>query len=89
MKTQYKFDIADPLPVIIARVKGKLRNRPIRLIFDTGAFMTQISTRVVEELGYTALDATEPISATGPSGPIEEGYALKVEALELLSKKNG
>lgn len=87
MKKSFGFDTSEPLPLVYAKVKGRLRKRPVRLVFDTGAFMTQITTTVIEELGYSARDGENRISAYGPSGPIDEGYAVKVEHLELFGKK--
>ena len=87
MKTSFRFDSTEPVPLVFAKIKGKLRKRPVRLVFDTGAFMTQITTAVVEELGYSARDGIRRISAYGPSGPIDEGYAVEIEHLELLGRK--
>jgi hypothetical protein len=83
------FDTSAPLPIVHAKIKGKLRKRPVRLVFDTGAFMTQVTTAVVEELGYSARDGENRIFTYGPSGPIDEGYAVKIGCLELFGKKFG
>ena len=87
MRQIFKFDVSEPLPLVVAKITGKRRKRPLRLVFDTGAFMTQITTPVIEELGYTIYDAVNRIAAYGPSGPIDEGYAIQVECLELFGKK--
>lgn len=87
MSKVFAFDKSEPLPLVFAKIKGRLRKRPIRLVFDTGAFMTQITTSVVEELGYTARDGIKPIFVYGPSGPLDEGYALEIEQMELFGKK--
>ena len=87
MRASFYFDTTEPVPLVFAKIKGKLRKRPVRLVFDTGAFMTQITTAVVEELGYSARDGVNRISAYGPSGPIDEGYAVEIEHLELFGKK--
>jgi len=49
--------------------------------------MTQIATSVIEELGYSARDGIRRISAYGPSGPIDDGYSLKISAIEVLGKQ--
>jgi len=54
VKRVFKFDISEPLLLVFAKITGKRRKRPVRLVFDTGAFMTQITTPVIEGLGYTA-----------------------------------
>ena len=87
MNRAFKFDSAEPLPIVFAKTKGKLRKRPVRLVFDTGAFMTQLSTSVVEELGYSARDGLQQIVALGPSGPLDEGYSLNLSQLEIFGKK--
>lgn len=87
MSKQFIFDRSEPLPLVFAKVKGKLRKRPVRLVFDTGAFMTQITTSVIEELGLSARDGVSRISTYGPSGPIDDGYAVEIEHLELFGKK--
>lgn len=87
MSKVFVFDRSEPLPLVFAKITGRLRKRPVRLVFDTGAFMTQVTTSVVEELGYSARDGTKPICIYGPSGPLDEGFALEVEQLELFGKK--
>jgi hypothetical protein len=82
----FRFNPSRPLPIAFATLKGKFRTRPVKLVFDTGAFMTQLSTRVVEELGYSASDGINRISAYGPSGPIDEGYSLKVAEFRVFGK---
>ncbi|MCC6221645.1 MAG: hypothetical protein IT291_10440 [Deltaproteobacteria bacterium] len=47
------------------------------MIFDTGAAVTQINTVVLDELGYSALDAHSRAVAHGPAGPLQEGYAIQ------------
>jgi predicted aspartyl protease len=87
VKRAFNFNTSEPLPLVFAKIKGKLRKRPVRLVFDTGAFMTQLTTSVIEELGYSARDGLRRISAYGPSGPIDEGYAVAVEHLELFGNR--
>lgn len=87
MSRIFRFNQHEPVPLVFARISGRRRRRPLRLVFDTGAFITQVTTSVVEELGYTAYDGIKRISAFGPSGPIDEGFALRVEGLELFGRK--
>ena len=87
MKRVYKFDLSSPLPIVTARVSGTNRNRPISLVLDTGAFMTQLTTSVIEELGYSARDWIEPITVSGPSGPLDEGYTVKISQMRIFGKQ--
>ena len=82
-----KINPKDALPLVYARIVGKSKERTVKLIFDTGAFMTQLSMLVIEELGYSARDGLFPISSYGPSGPLDEGYALSVGSLRVFGKK--
>ena len=79
-----KIDKDEPLPLVYAVIKGKRKERRVRLVFDTGAFMTQLSTMVVEELGYSARDGISEVVARGPSGPLDHGYTLKVGDFHVL-----
>jgi len=74
-----KINPNDALPLVYARITGKNKERTVKLIFDTGAFMTQLSTLIIEELGYSARDGLFPVASYGPSGPLDEGYVLTVE----------
>jgi hypothetical protein len=82
-----KINPNDALPLVYARITGKRKEATVKLIFDTGAFMTQLSTLVIEELGYSVRDGLFPISSYGPSGPLDEGYALEVEGLRVFGRK--
>lgn len=87
MRRTFKFNREDSLPILIAKVKGPRRERRIRLIFDTGAFMTQLTTSLIDDLGYSAGDGIHHIVAHGPSGPIDEGYSLKIDHLVVFERK--
>lgn len=87
MTTKFKINPHQSLPQVFARIRGKHGSQRVRLVFDTGAFMTQIATSVIEELGYSARDGIRHITAYGPSGPIDEGYSVRLSGLEVLSKQ--
>lgn len=87
MTTRFRFNREQSVPLVFARIKGKQGTQRIKLVFDTGACMTQINTVVVEEIGYSARDGLSPIAAYGPSGPIDEGYSLQISGIEVLGKQ--
>jgi hypothetical protein len=47
-----RFDPADDLVIVKARVFGRHGSLPISLAFDTAASHTHVSSDVVDELGY-------------------------------------
>lgn len=68
------------------KLRGKGQQKVARVIFDTGAAVTQVDTTFIELLGYSARDAHDRVRAHGPAGPIQEGYAVKVDSVEVLGK---
>lgn len=85
MTTRFRLNTNQSVPQVYARIRGQNGSQRIRLVFDTGAFMTQIATSVLEELGYSARDGIRRITAYGPSGPIDEGYSVESAGLEVLN----
>ncbi len=83
--TKFRFNTNQSVPQVFARIRGKHGSQRIRLVFDTGAFITQIATSVIEELGYSARDGLRRITAYGPSGPIDEGYSVEISGLDVLN----
>jgi hypothetical protein len=87
MKRVLKFNNKQPLPMVIAKLFRNDEERLVRLVFDTGAAMTQFSTGVIDALGYSARDGISRISAHGPSGPLDEGFALHLDSLEVFGRR--
>jgi len=85
MTTKFRLNTNQSVPQVYARIRGKNGSQRIRLVFDTEAFMTQIATSVIEELGYSARDGIRCIIAYGPSGPIDEVYSVEIAGLEVLN----
>lgn len=87
MTRTYKFNRANNTPLVLARIWGKGRVINVRLVFDTGAAFTQFSTSVIDRLGYSARDnGIEEVVVSGPTGPLETGYALQIDRLFVLGK---
>lgn len=57
-----------------------------RLIFDTGAALTQFSTRIIDGLGYSARDGIREAVVSGPTGPLDSGYTLRIDEIVVLGK---
>lgn len=88
MKRIFKFNRQSNTPIVIARLRGKSGIEiDAPLIFDTGAVCTQLHTSLVDDLGYSAAsDGLGLVSAVGPAGPLQDGYALHLEEVEVLGK---
>jgi hypothetical protein len=86
MKRIYKINRDKNTPLISAKLVGTGNPINVRLVFDTGAALTQLSTRIVESLGYSARDGIEEVTVSGPTGPLERGYTLHLNKLTVLGK---
>ncbi len=82
-----KFDRLEPLPIIDAHISGPRSSLKLKLIFDTGAEYTIVDTGLIEEIGYSARDATHISAVLGASGEAQDGYILEMRALRFLGKK--
>jgi hypothetical protein len=82
-----RFDLAQDIPVVDAVLQGPRDGARARLVFDTGAAVTQLDTGFAEELGYSARDATEVTSVLGPAGDQQYGYLVRVQALSVLGHR--
>ena len=87
MKRIYKVNRNKNTPLISARLVGTGKPINVRLVFDTGAALTQFSTRIVESLGYSARDGIQEATVSGPTGPLEVGYTLHLNEITVLGKK--
>ena len=87
MKRTYRFSRTSNTPLVFAKLVGKGKPINVRLVFDTGAALTQFSTRIIESLGYSARDGIQEAVVSGPTGPLQSGYTLHIEELTVLGKK--
>lgn len=81
------FDASQDIPIIDALVRGPRDFHRIRLVFDTGAGMTQIDAAVIERLGYTPRDGEHRIAVTDSTGKSVEGYTIRLSELSLLGRR--
>ena len=67
MTRRYTFDRTQLTPVVGARIYGRDAHRAVRLVFDTGAAVTQLHTPVIDSLGYSAVESSGLTVAYGPA----------------------
>ena len=82
-----KIDRSQDVPEIKALVVGPRSSQKINLVFDTGAASTQIDTGLIEDIGYSATNATSLMSVVGATGASQQGYIVEVHCIEFLGKK--
>lgn len=87
MKRTYHLKHSSNTPIVFARLSGKRKPINVRLVFDTGAALTQFSTHIIESLGYSARDGIHEAVVSGPTGPLQSGYTLCLKGLTVLGKK--
>ena len=81
------FDRSQEIPIVDAFIRGANETSKLRLVFDTGAGLTQIDAEIMEELGYTPRDGIDRYHIQGPAGEVVEGYRIKAKMLTVLGKK--
>jgi len=87
MSRSYRIDTSQDLPIVKVRLSGKGRHYRANVIFDSGAACTQFNTIVIDRLGYSASDGHALASAHGPAGPMQDGFLLKIDQIEVFGKK--
>jgi hypothetical protein len=78
-----RFDPADDLIIVRARVFGPHGSRLLSLAFDTAASETHIVPEVIDDLGYSPLQGVAITSVRSAIGK-ETGYRLRVQRFESL-----
>lgn len=81
--TVRRFDPADNLIIIKARIFGPHGQRVLSLAFDTAASETHIGSEVIDDLGYSPRDG-EAITTVRSAVGAEPGYMLRVTRFESL-----
>lgn len=83
-----RFATNSDLIIVDCRIWGPeaRQRRPVRLVVDTGAATTVISTEILDELGYSARDA-EAISVMRSAVGREHGYLIRITRLEALGHR--
>ena len=83
----FRFDSRSKAPVISALIAGPKGTRKVRLIFDTGAEITQLHVARMKEIGYSNDKAVARASVVGVGGVEGEGYVVNLEKLFVLGAK--
>jgi predicted aspartyl protease len=78
-----RFDSADDLIIVKARVFGRHGSHRLTLALDTAASHTHITPDVIDELGYSPAEGEAITSVRSAIGK-ETGYMLRVKRFESL-----
>lgn len=84
---EYQIETLYGLPFLDMVISGPRRSRRLRLIFDTGAVLTQIHTVTLASLGYNFHGRKPDLSLRGVTGPVESGYSLSASRLFVLGER--
>lgn len=76
----------DSLPFVQALAVSPERRQRVRLVFDTGAAVTQFDVKVIEGLGFSARDAFGLAAVRGCTGEAVDGYLVKLKLLSLFGR---
>jgi hypothetical protein len=84
---EYQIATLYGLPFLDVVVSGPKRSRRLRLIFDTGAALTQVHTVTLVSLGYSFVGRAPDLSLRGVTGPAEDGYSLAATRLFVMGRR--
>lgn len=82
----YAFRLDHRLILVEVQLSGPRGIFDAEFVLDTGASYTIIDYRLAEHLGYSEKNAVSPSRVSSALGK-EEGYRIKIEAIESLGKK--
>lgn len=85
----FKFNPRASAPIVTALIKGPKRTRKLRLIFDTGAEMTQFHSATMQEIGYSKSEAIANANVIGVGGVESAGYVVRLHKLVVLGAETG
>ena len=83
----FRFDPKSRAPIVTALITGPRGVRKIRLVFDTGAEMTQVHTAKMQEVGYSLADAVSKATIVGAGGIEATGHIISLRKLFVLGSK--
>ena len=83
----FEFNPRSKAPIVSALISGPKGTRKVRLIFDTGAEMTQLNAARTNDIGYTHADAVAKAAVVGAGGVESEGYAISINSLIVLGSE--
>lgn len=83
----FHFNPKGRAPIVTALITGPRGTRKVRLIFDTGAEMTQLHARTMNKVGYQQSDAVAKATVISAGGIESEGYVVPLQKLFVLGSK--
>jgi hypothetical protein len=83
----FHFDPQSNAPIVAALITGPRGTRKLRLIFDTGAEMTQFHSATMHKVGYHPGTAIHGAALLGAGGMESDGYVVNLERLFVLGSK--
>lgn len=75
---EYKFNPDSTLPIVGTLITGPKGTKKIRLVFDTGAVMTQLHDKTMASIGLPESTKIARADVIGVGGKEQEGYAVRV-----------
>ena len=81
---EYYINLSLGLPVVSALIAGPKRTKRVRLVFDTGSFMTQIHEGTMKSIGFSLEGLKPNLSIKGVTGPHEDAYSLQMNKFFVL-----
>ena len=83
----FHFNPASRAPIVTALITGPRGTRKVRLIFDTGAELTQFHADTMHKIGYSSSDAVAKTNVIGAGGIEGNGYIVNLQKLFVLGSK--
>ncbi len=84
---EFRFNASQPAPVVSALLVGPNATRKVKLIFDTGAALTQFHEPTINKVGYSVKDKFADCVSSGTAGNPDQGYLIKASKLFVLGAK--
>lgn len=82
----YRFNRSSEIPIVTARISGPRSSRLLRLVFDTGAGISQIDEVAAEAIGFSNEFSIGDVRVKGAAGVVQNGYKLKIPKIEVFSR---
>jgi hypothetical protein len=83
----FHFNPTTKAPIVSAIITGPRGTRKVRLIFDTGAELTQFHSDTMHKVGYSNSDAVARANVIGAGGAESSGYVVNLKKLFVLGSK--
>ena len=84
---EFRFDPLRRTPIVRALLVGPRQTSKVRLVFDTGAAMTQFHFATMRLVGYNESMKISDISITSTTMDEEHGYSVQASKLFVLGKR--